>query len=84
MLVFVQTRKQKRKSYSFTKGTGTVTQYIVNITVINTDNHNYCIIMSNLTNDRDTETKILNDCQFTINLAINRSFRLQTYHISHL
>ena len=27
--------------------------------------------MSNLTNDRDTENKILNDCQFTINIAIN-------------
>ena len=28
-------------------------KYIVNITVINIDNHNYCIIMSNLTNDRN-------------------------------
>ena len=33
--------------------------YIVNITVINTDNNSYCIIMSNLTNDRDTKTQKL-------------------------
>ena len=57
--------------------------YIVNVTVINTDNHSYCIIMSNSTNDRDTKTqkltKILNECQFIINIGINNKLG----HLGH-
>ena len=53
--------------------------YIVNITVINTDNHNYCIVISKLTNDRETESKILNDSQFTINIVINNKL----HHLCH-
>ena len=57
--------------------------YSYNITVIDTDNHNYCIIMSNITNDSIKKilklSKILNEYQFTINNAINNKLD----HLSH-